>query len=122
LVLDSIGNRSTTELALRCLAPRGRIVVVGVAKPERTENTLAYYKEADIIGCNGYGGGAEGEAKPHLLDQALEILANRGAELRHWCTHNFPLVRYRDAFALAARPWPGAAIKVSLELGEERRR
>lgn len=122
LVLDSIGNRSTTELALRCLAPRGRIVVVGVAKPERTENTLAYYKEAEIIGCNGYGVSAGGGAQPHLLDQALEILAHRGAELRRWCTHTFPLGRYREAFALAASPWPGAAIKVSLELGEERSR
>lgn len=118
LVLDSIGSRDTAELALRCLAPRGRIVVVGVAKPERTENTLAYYKEADIIGCNGYGRSAGGEAKPHLLDQALGILADRGAELRRWCTHTFPLERYREAFSLAARPWPGAAIKVSLEVGE----
>jgi threonine dehydrogenase-like Zn-dependent dehydrogenase len=122
LVLDSIGNRTTTELALRCLAPRGRIVVVGVAKPERTENTLAYYKEADIIGCNGYGRSAGGEASPHLLDQALAILAQRRTELRSWCTHTLPLESYREAFALAARPWPGAAIKVSLELGEERRR
>lgn len=120
LVLDSIGNRSTTELALRCLAPRGRIVVVGVAKPERTENTLAYFKEADIIGCNGYGRSVSANAQPHLLDQALEILAQRGQELQRWCTHTFPLERYREAFALAARPWPGAAIKVSLELGEER--
>jgi threonine dehydrogenase-like Zn-dependent dehydrogenase len=122
LVLDSIGNRTTTELALRCLAPRGRIVVVGVAKPERTENTMAYYKEADIIGCNGYGRSAGGEASPHLLDQALAILAQRRTELRSWCTHTLPLESYREAFALAARPWPGAAIKVSLELGEERRR
>jgi threonine dehydrogenase-like Zn-dependent dehydrogenase len=119
LVLDSIGNRATTELALRCLAPRGRIVVVGVAKPERTESTLAYYKEAEIIGCNGYGRSTGGEAEPHLLDQALEIMAQRGAELGRWCTHSFPLDRYREAFALAASPGPGAAIKVSLELGEE---
>jgi threonine dehydrogenase-like Zn-dependent dehydrogenase len=119
LVLDSIGNRSTTELALRCLAPRGRIVVVGVGKPERTENTLAYYKEAEIIGCNGYGRDVSGDAEPHLLDKALAILVQRGPQLRRWCTHTFPLERYREAFALAARPWPGAAIKVSLELGEE---
>jgi threonine dehydrogenase-like Zn-dependent dehydrogenase len=122
LVLDSIGSRRTTELALSCLAPRGRIVVVGVAKPERTENTLAYYKEADIIGCNGSGRSDSEGVEPHLLDQALEILAQRGSQLRRWCTHTFPLERYREAFALAARPWPGAAIKVSLELGEERRR
>lgn len=117
LVLDSIGSGATTELALRCLAPRGRIVVVGVAKPERTETTLAYYKEAEILGCNGYGRSASGE--PHLLDEALQILAQRSQELRRWCTHSFPLGSYRAAFALAANPGQGAAIKVSLQLGEE---
>jgi threonine dehydrogenase-like Zn-dependent dehydrogenase len=115
--LDSIGSGATTELALRCLAPRGRIVVVGVAKPERTETTLAYYKEAEILGCNGYGRSASGE--PHLLDEALQILAQRTQELRRWCTHSFPLGSYRAAFALAANPGQGAAIKVSLQLGDE---
>ncbi|HUY09622.1 MAG TPA: alcohol dehydrogenase catalytic domain-containing protein [Candidatus Dormibacteraeota bacterium] len=115
LVLDSIGSSDTTELALRCLAPRGRIVVVGVAKPARTETTLAYYKEAEIIGCNGYGRSAIAEGTPHLLDLALAILAEQGEELGRWCTHRFPLSSYRAAFALAANPQRGAAIKVSLQ-------
>lgn len=122
LVLDSIGSRATSELALRCLAPGGRIVVVGVSRPQRTETTLAYFKEAEIVGCNGYGRSSLGAGAPHLLDQALQILAERGGELRRWCTHSFPLARYREAFALAANPGRGAAIKVSLELGEERGR
>lgn len=115
LVLDSIGSRDTTELALRCVAPRGRIVVVGVAKPARTETTLAYYKEAEIIGCNGYGRSESAEGSPHLLDLALAILAERQAELGRWCTHRFPLGRYRAAFALAANPQRGEAIKVTLQ-------
>ncbi len=119
VVLDSIGSRATTELALRCLAPRGRIVVVGVAKPARTETTLAYYKEAEIIGSNGYGLSASSEGPPHLLDRALQILDERGEELGRWCTHRFPLGRYRAAFALAANPGRGSAIKVSLHPGEE---
>jgi len=118
LVLDSIGSSATTELALRCLAPRGRIVVVGVAKPARTETTLAYYKEAEIIGCSGYGRSTIAEGEPHLLDQALQLLLERGAELSLWCTHRFPLTSYRAAFALAANPGRGAAIKVSLQPGE----
>ncbi|MGH7757854.1 MAG: zinc-dependent alcohol dehydrogenase [Candidatus Dormibacteria bacterium] len=117
LVLDSIGSRQTTELALRCLAPGGRIVVVGVAKPERTETTLAYYKEAEIIGCNGYGLGQGSSG--HLLDRALEILEQRQAELGAWVTHHFPLRAYRRAFRVAARPGRYRAIKVGLDLAEE---
>ncbi|HVB53171.1 MAG TPA: zinc-binding dehydrogenase [Candidatus Acidoferrales bacterium] len=119
LVLDSIGSSVTAELALRGLAPRGRIVVVGVAKPARTETTLAYYKEAEIIGCNGYGRSANDEGVPHLLDRALQILSQRGEQLSRWCTHRFPLSGYREAFAQAANPGRGAVIKVSLQLGEE---
>jgi threonine dehydrogenase-like Zn-dependent dehydrogenase len=94
-------------------------VVVGVAKPARTETTLAYYKEAEIIGSNGYGLSASSEGPPHLLDRALQILDERGEELGRWCTHRFPLGRYRAAFALAANPGRGSAIKVSLHPGEE---
>jgi threonine dehydrogenase-like Zn-dependent dehydrogenase len=121
LVLDSIGSAATAELALRCLAPRGRIVVVGVAKPERTENTLAYYKEAEIIGSNGYGRSTRLSGAPHLLDQALEILQRRGSELSQWCTHSLPLASYRAAFTLAANPGPAKVVKVSLQMGEEQR-
>ncbi|MGC2191712.1 MAG: zinc-binding dehydrogenase [Candidatus Dormiibacterota bacterium] len=119
LVLDSIGSRVTTELALRCLAPRGRIVVVGVAKPARTETTLAYYKEAEIIGCNGYGRSATGAGASHLLDRALQLLAERQDQLSDWCTHRLPISSYRAAFGLAANPGHSHAIKVSLQMGEE---
>lgn len=118
LVLDSIGSSKTQELALRCLAPGGRIVVVGVARPARTETTLAYYKEAEVIGSNGYGRGGDGV---HLLDRALDLLLRRGELFSGWLTHQLPLERYREAFSLAADPGGAGAIKVSLELEEERR-
>lgn len=111
LVLDSIGSSATVELGLRCLAPRGRIVVVGVAKPARTETTLAYYKEAEMVGSNGYGRSTGGV---HQLDQAIRVLESHALELTRWCTHRFPLSRYRRAFAVAANPGREAAIKVSL--------
>jgi (R,R)-butanediol dehydrogenase/meso-butanediol dehydrogenase/diacetyl reductase/L-idonate 5-dehydrogenase len=118
LVLDSIGNSATTELALRCLSPRGRIVVVGVAKPARTENTLAYFKEAEIVGSNGYGRRADPSGSAHLLDLALAIIEQRQEQLRRWCTHSLPLSSYRAAFALAADPGRAKAIKVTLQMGE----
>ncbi|MGH7666565.1 MAG: zinc-dependent alcohol dehydrogenase [Candidatus Dormibacteria bacterium] len=115
LVLDSVGSRDTMELALRCIAPRGRIVVIGVAKPARTENTLAYFKEVEIIGSNGYGTGP-GAAPAHLLDEALGIVRERADVLGGWLTHTFPLKHYQAGFAAAARPGRSAAIKVTLQL------
>jgi len=46
------------------LAPGGRIVTVGVGRPQRVENTLAYYKEARITGSNGYGVSQLGPVDP----------------------------------------------------------
>ena len=120
LVMDSIGSSSTMELALRCLGPRGRIVVVGVARPQRTETTLAYYKEAEIIGSNGYGRSELVEGRPHLLALALGILAEHADQLGRWCTHSLPVSRYREAFRLAADPGREGSIKVSLQLEDGR--
>lgn len=120
LVLDSIGDRRTTELGLRCLAPGGRMVSVGVGRPQRTETTLGYYKEAEMLGSNGYGRSTLREGAPHLLDQALELLAARSEVLQRWLTHSFPLTQYREALAAAAAPQRSRAIKVTLLPGGHR--
>ncbi|NNM98073.1 MAG: zinc-binding dehydrogenase, partial [Candidatus Dormibacteraeota bacterium] len=116
LVLDSIGSPATMELALRALAPGGTVIRVGVAQPARTETTLAYYKQARVLGSNGYGRSRLGAESPHLLDLALGLLAQGAAD--GWLTHVFPLSRWREAFQAAAQPDRSRAIKVSLELEE----
>jgi threonine dehydrogenase-like Zn-dependent dehydrogenase len=116
LVLDSIGTAATMELALRALAPSGRIVTVGVGRPQRVENTLAYYKEARITGSNGYGVSQLVAGRPHLLDQALELIAGEPSPVARWLTHSLPVGEWRQAFAASAEPDRSGAIKVSLEL------
>jgi threonine dehydrogenase-like Zn-dependent dehydrogenase len=119
LVLDSIGSAATTDLGLRALAPGGRIVTVGVGRPQRVERTLSYYKEAHTVGSNGYGVSELMAGRPHLLDVALDLLAARPGPMARWLTHSFPLSQWRQAFAAAARPDRSGAIKVSLELSRE---
>ncbi len=116
LVLDSIGSPATMELALRALAPGGTVIRVGVAQPARTETTLAYYKQARVLGSNGYGRSRLGADSSHLLDLALGLLAQGAAD--GWLTHVFPLSRWREAFQAAAQPDRSRAIKVSLEFEE----
>ncbi len=119
-VIDTIGTAPTMETALRCLAPHGRIVTVGVGRPRRTETTLTYYKEAEIVGSNGYGRLGPGPGAPHALAVALDLIAEMGDEAGRWCTHRYPMARWRDGFAAAARPQRSGAIKVGLWPGLER--
>lgn len=111
VVIDTVGAASTLETALRCLAPRGRIVSVGVSRPRRAETTLVYYKEAAILGSNGYGTTPRGA---HALDEALQMLAAATVPQQRWRTHAFPLEHWRQAFLCAMRPSRSGAIKVTL--------
>ena len=121
LVVDTIGAASTVETALRVIRPRGRIVSVGVNRPARTENTLAYYKEVDLLGSNGYGWTDCDGRRVHELDEALAMLAEGCVPQERMLTHRFPLSRWRRAFWTAARPRQTGAIKVTIDVEEERR-
>ena len=119
VVFDSIGSAATTELSLRALSPRGRLVTVGVGRPARTETTLTYYKEVRVMGSNGYGMSGEGAPRRHLLDSALDLLAGNSDLVSAWVTHNLPLTHWQEAFTVAAQPDRSHSIKVSLKLWED---
>lgn len=107
-VIDAVGSAGTLETALRVVRPRGRVVRVGVGRAGRLQSTLAYFKEVEIAGSNGYG--------PSELQGALELLAGSRVPHGRWRTHTFPLDDWRHAFEVAATPDRSGAIKVSLEV------
>lgn len=109
--VDTVGKAVTMETALRALRPRGRVVVVGVARPRRAETTLAYYKEAAVVGSNGYGRTDDGG---DAIPAALDLLAAGRIPYGRWLTHRLPLSRWREGFATAMRPGRTRAIKVTL--------
>jgi threonine dehydrogenase-like Zn-dependent dehydrogenase len=109
IVIDAVGTAASTETALRAVAPRGRVVKVGVGAAGRLESTLAYFKEVSIIGSNGYSG--------RQFDEALLMLSSAEVPCRSWLTHSFRLSQWRRAFEAAARPGRSGAIKVTLRPG-----
>ncbi len=121
VVVDTIGAASTMETALAVVRPRGRVVAVGVARPARTETTLTYYKEVEVVGANGAGRLHTWPGRPHAFEAALDLLATAPPSLPRWCTHSFPLERWAQAFRTAAQPWRSGAIKVVLTLPGEPR-
>ncbi len=112
LVVDAVGTSQSTETALRVVRPGGLVVRVGVGPAGRVQSTLHYYKEARVLGSNGYGQGRRG----HQLDEALESLRRGGFGHRSWLRHRFDLEHWRQAFQAAAEPGRSGAIKVVVDI------
>jgi threonine dehydrogenase-like Zn-dependent dehydrogenase len=113
-VVDAVGSASTAELALALVRPGGTVVRVGVGRARRSQATLTYFKEVDLVGSNGY--------RRQDLDTALSMLAGDAIAWRDWLTHTLPLEGWRRAFRVATRPQRHAAVKVSLTIGTAIRR
>jgi threonine dehydrogenase-like Zn-dependent dehydrogenase len=103
---------SSAEAAVSCLAalrPRGRLVIFS-ALPEAVALDLVplHLREQEIVGaCND-------EAR---LDDALRCLSDPELALHEIVTHEFPLTRWPEAFALA-RDGHDRALKVALTFPE----
>jgi len=106
VVIDAVGSAGTAEVALRAVRPGGRVVKVGVGRAARLQATLAYYKEIEVVGSNGYRAGD--------LDRALALLAAGAVPYARWLTHRFPLAEWRRAFLTAGRPGRSGAVKVTV--------
>jgi 2-desacetyl-2-hydroxyethyl bacteriochlorophyllide A dehydrogenase len=112
IVIETVGgSASTVDEALGVVARGGTIVVVGLFEASVAFNPLVFMvKEVRIVGSMIYNRrGRESD-----FDTALEILAQRGNELRHLVTHAFALRDAQRAFATAADKKSGA-VKVMLE-------
>ncbi|MFH1566720.1 MAG: zinc-binding dehydrogenase, partial [Gemmatimonadota bacterium] len=89
----AVGSVVAAQWGLSLLRPRGRLVVFS-ALPGLTPTDLLslHVRELEIVGaCND----------DDRLDQAMDALRERQAELGRLVTHRLPLERYAEAFELA---------------------
>ena len=117
-VVEAVGAaRSVTE-ALRAVAHRGTVLLLGAAGVSEVDLTPVWYKEAAIIGSIDHtvdAGGAPGLAggpDRHSVDRALDILAAGLLPPEVVVTHEFALEDYRSAVETAIDREGSHAIKV----------
>jgi threonine dehydrogenase-like Zn-dependent dehydrogenase len=116
-VIEAVGApRSVTE-ALRAVAHRGTVLLLGAAGVSEVDLTPVWYKEAALIGAidhtvdTGSAPGLAGAPDRHSIDRALDILA-AGLLPESVVTHEFALDEYRTAVASAIARADARAIKV----------
>ena len=117
-VVEAVGAPHSVTEALRAVAHRGTVLLLGAAGVSEVDLTPVWYKEAALVGSidhtvdAGSAPGLAGGPNRHSVDRALDILAAGLLPTEVIVTHEFPLERYRDAVATAIDREGSHSIKV----------
>jgi threonine dehydrogenase-like Zn-dependent dehydrogenase len=114
VVYDTIGSTQTVETSLRFIATGGTLVISGVEPPKRFEWTPLYFKEARVIGSNGFGLEDVGGVSKHAMEHYFDFIS-AGLDLTPVITHRFPLARWQEAVLAVKDSRHTGAVKVLLE-------
>jgi threonine dehydrogenase-like Zn-dependent dehydrogenase len=117
-VVEAVGAPQSVTEALRAVAHRGTVLLLGAAGVSEVDLTPVWYKEAAMVGSIdhtvdvGSAPGLAGGPDRHSVDRALDVLAAGLLPHDVVVTHEFPLVAYRDAVETAIDRSSSHAIKV----------
>lgn len=115
VVYDTVATWESLEVDVRVAAPRGRVVVTGVASPARFEWSPWYFKELTLIGSNAFGVEELDGVRRHAIAHYLDLAERGRVDVAHMLTHTFRLGQWRDAFAALARQGDSGALKVAFD-------
>jgi threonine dehydrogenase-like Zn-dependent dehydrogenase len=117
-VVEAVGSPQSVTEALRAVAHRGTVLLLGAAGVSEVDLTPVWYKEAALVGSidhtvdSGSAPGLAGGPDRHSVDRALDVLAAGLLPDDVVVTHEFPLEKYRDAVETAIDRGNSHAIKV----------
>lgn len=117
-VVEAVGAPQSVTEALRAVAHRGTVLMLGATGVTEVDLTPIWYKEAALIGSidhtvdAGSAPGVAGGARRHSVDRALDILAAGLMPYDIVVTHEFALEDYRLAVGTAIDRGNSHAIKV----------
>ena len=106
-VVEAVGSPGSVTEALRTVAHRGTVLLLGAAGVSEVDLTPIWYKEAALVGSidhtvdAGAAPGLAGGAGRHSVDRAIDVLAAGLLPPDVVVTHEFALDDYRDAITTA---------------------
>jgi threonine dehydrogenase-like Zn-dependent dehydrogenase len=117
-VVEAVGAPQSVTEALRAVAHRGTVLLLGAAGVSEVDLTPVWYKEAALVGSidhtvdSGSAPGLAGGPDRHSVDRALDVLAAGLLPHEVVVTHEFPLEEHRTAVETAIDRSNSHAIKV----------
>jgi threonine dehydrogenase-like Zn-dependent dehydrogenase len=117
-VVEAVGAPQSVTEALRSVAHRGTVLLLGAAGVSEVDLTPIWYKEAALVGSIDHtvdassSPGLAGGPGRHSVDRALDVLAAGLLPDSVVVTHEFGLEDYRDAIETAIDRQRSHAIKV----------
>jgi threonine dehydrogenase-like Zn-dependent dehydrogenase len=117
-VVEAVGTSQSVTEALRTVAHRGTVLLLGAAGVSEVDLTPIWYKEVALVGSidhtvdSGSAPGLAGGPDRHSVDRALDILAAGLLPTDVVVTHEFSLDQYRQAVETAIDRRSSHAIKV----------
>ena len=117
-VIEAVGAPQSVTEALRAVAHRGTVLLLGAAGISEVDLTPIWYKEAALVGSIDHtvdtasAPGLAGGADRHSVDRAIDVLAAGLLPDSVVVTHEFPLDGYREAVEAAIDRTTSHAIKV----------
>jgi threonine dehydrogenase-like Zn-dependent dehydrogenase len=117
-VIEAVGAPQSVSEALRAVAHRGTVLLLGAAGVSEVDLTPIWYKEAALVGSidhtidAGSAPGLAGGPDRHSVDRALDVLAAGLLPDNAVVTHEFALDDYQQAIETAIDRGNSRAIKV----------
>ncbi len=117
-VVEAVGSPDSVTEALRAVAHRGTVLLLGAAGISEVDLTPIWYKEAALVGSIDHtvdahsSPGLAGGAGRHSVDRALAVLEAGLLPDSVVVTHEFGLDDYRQAIETAIDRQTSHAIKV----------
>jgi len=117
-VVEAVGSPQSVTEALRAVAHRGTVLLLGAAGISEVDLTPIWYKEAALVGSidhtvdAGSAPGLGGGPGRHSVDRALDVLSAGLLPDGVVVTHEFDLEHYREAVETAIDRTASHAIKV----------
>jgi L-iditol 2-dehydrogenase len=113
VIIDCVGSKQSLDQALRFVAPRGKIVLLGSASEvDGLDLSFLWAREVQMLGYVGYGIESWRGERLHTFEVTHRLLAETQVPVAKLLTHRFSLARYRDAFRAAANRRTSGAMKV----------
>jgi (R,R)-butanediol dehydrogenase/meso-butanediol dehydrogenase/diacetyl reductase len=113
-LFDTVGNSSTLNSGLRCLATGGVLSLVGIGHNVSFDPTPLWLKLQTIKGVFSYGHVQHNQKNQHIFDIAIDLADKGKVQLESMVTHTFTLEQFSEMIEINLSKGANQAMKTAV--------